>query len=442
MVTTKSKHRARSLKASYRPTKKKPPTRAPAKPMRPKPIRPIDTWLTILIKAFKHDYDRTLTYKEQELFSWILSTYPYYQSQFSTLQTHVRKTLNDYECFRNVGRGVWTYIDTRAPSHLQGMKLITTAKRVNNPSANPESNDGELEIQQDEQDDDDDADGVEIDKEDGDRDELETNEDIEINIMKSDLEVMATIAARRQPLKSPPASPPQTPIDESYRMSPEGWLNLLKQMFQNSRKQKTVREMTAWIRGNFPIYQKAPSDWENAISDALDSNSCFQRMGRGRWKLVLDDETPQVENHDISSTSSTEEEDWRRIGPTGLAFRRHSVSGAVSNYVPPRPRRQHHSFSSFQSSSTYVPSMTPVSTFRSTKPTFDEIDDDDEIEIESVRSTSCFDPRHSPLSSPPSSSQEEMKSAMDMVLETRLLPSDDRVAIEALALLCASNSPS
>lgn len=264
---------------------------------------------------------------------------------------------------------------------------------------------------------------------------------------KSNLEVMATIAVQRKPLKSLPASPPQTPIDETYKMSPEGWLNLLRQMFQNSRKQKTIREMTTWVRENFPIYQRVPSDWENDILRVLESNPCFQRMGRGRWKFVIDDElTSQNEQDEFSSSSSTEEEDWRRIGPMTLAFRRHSVAGPVNGYVTPAPRtpkrRHHHSFSSFQPSSIYTPLLTPLSTFRSTKLTCNETDDEEEIEIASMRSTSYFDPRHSPMASPPASLYGEIKPSTAMVFEERLLPSDDQAAIEALALLCASSSPS
>lgn len=133
MTTSKSKRKPGSSQPS-RPSKRNPSSRALAKIKKSQPSRPDDTWVTILIKAFKHDYDRTLTYKEQEIFSWILTTYPYYKAQYSTLQANVKKTLGDYDCFRNVGRLVWnrrvtitkTWNDCFAQKTLKDSKLGIT----------------------------------------------------------------------------------------------------------------------------------------------------------------------------------------------------------------------------------------------------------------------------------------------------------------------------
>ncbi|CAG8521160.1 2276_t:CDS:1 [Ambispora leptoticha] len=69
-----------------------------SRPVKPKSEKPEKSWLLILIEAFKHDYETTLTYKETELFEWIVKAYPYYASQNPEFwHSNVKRTLNNYE---------------------------------------------------------------------------------------------------------------------------------------------------------------------------------------------------------------------------------------------------------------------------------------------------------------------------------------------------------
>ncbi|CAG8521181.1 2277_t:CDS:1 [Ambispora leptoticha] len=133
------------------------------------------------------------------------------------------------------------------------------------------------------------------------------------------------------------------------RMSTEAWLQLLIEIFKTTKKQKTIRELATLIKDRYPVFKKAPPVWESDFAEVLESNPQFQNMGRGRWCIAHEENDEAVrregkreerntfakdirleERDEIHGTSSTEEEDWRSLGPQKLISskrRRHSVAG-------------------------------------------------------------------------------------------------------------------
>ncbi|KAF9961570.1 hypothetical protein BGZ72_003176 [Mortierella alpina] len=353
--------------------------------------KPNESWFLILVNAFKSNFEQTLTYRESELYAWIMQAYPYYRHDMHTMQTSVKKTLSSYECFRQNGRSTWTFIPTRALVHLKNLKT---------EDGRDQSDDSLEENENDNEDENEDMDeGGPIDDqrlaEDGSRsvytyqhqfihqdhhthgtdhhsdgptdtsiryvdkkvdlmdEDTPTLSVEEIQRFKQEHSAHARKAKRkgsgghsyRPRTKSPPAG-----LQDECSMSMEAWCNLLVQMFEASPKQKTIREIYAWVHDNYPIYQNAPGDaWQADLTAALESNPLFRAMGRGRWQMATQPSPPVAMNGSIAasgngsttnpsiksdddatdSPSVTEDEDWKAIGSKRLlnfSFRRYSIA--------------------------------------------------------------------------------------------------------------------
>ncbi|KAG9302747.1 hypothetical protein G9A89_009524 [Geosiphon pyriformis] len=386
MAKTKARQRQPPVPAS--PPEKK----LASRPQRPKFEKPDQSWLQILIKAFKHNYEATLTYKESELFSWICQTYPYYA-------THNAEFWHA-SCFRNVGRNVWTYIDQKAAEILKQQEEEAEENEEDEDQIGGEES-SESSVQE--------------------KEEEEPAKIIKPRLRKSMRPIKRrspppqsssftkTVKHKRYPRKShsvdlqesdvhmsssssPPTPPPEkeeelgevipqkqenesdqesdfdnvrvespeevaqfvfseastsdgenTRIIKYRRMSSEAWLKILIKILKSTKKQKTIRELSTMIKETYPIFENAPSIWESDFTMVLESNPQFQNMGRGRWCIAKhDDEIFPNEGTDVEyregsdGSSSTEEEDWRSLGPQKLISskrRRHSVAGPIRKKI-------------------------------------------------------------------------------------------------------------
>ncbi|KAG0378984.1 hypothetical protein BGX24_002137 [Mortierella sp. AD032] len=349
--------------------------------------KPNESWFLILVNAFKSNFEQTLTYRESELYAWIMQAYPYYRHDMHTMQTSVKTTLSSYECFRQNGRSTWTFIPRRALVHLESLKS-EEGRRGSDGSG--DEDDEELEDE---------------DEEILDHDQVEDNagthyphdnnysshelltrydrhqegpSDTRIRYMDRTIDVLdaadsPTLSveeiqrfkqehsgahARRLKRKAsgghasrPRTRSPPAALQDECSMSMEAWCNLLVQMFEASPKQKTIREIYAWVHDNYPIYQNAPGDaWQADLTAALESNPLFRAMGRGRWQMATQPVQPVVivngavvasgsgsasnlsvkaEDDATDSPSVTEDEDWKAIGSKRLlnfSFRRYSIA--------------------------------------------------------------------------------------------------------------------
>ncbi|KAG0275650.1 hypothetical protein BGZ95_008540 [Linnemannia exigua] len=349
--------------------------------------KPNESWFLILVNAFKSNFEQTLTYRESELYAWIMQAYPYYRHDMHTMQTSVKTTLSSYECFRQNGRSTWTFIPRRALVHLESLKS-EEGRRGSDGSGD----EGEEELE-----DEDEEILVHDQVEDSSRIHYPHNNnysshepptryehhqdgpsDTRIRYMDRTIDVLdaadsPTLSveeiqrfkqehsgaqarklkrkasgghASRPRTRSPPAA-----LQDECSMSMEAWCNLLVQMFEASPKQKTIREIYAWVHDNYPIYQNAPGDaWQADLTAALESNPLFRAMGRGRWQMATQPVQPVVivngtavasgsgsasnlsvkaEDDATDSPSVTEDEDWKAIGSKRLlnfSFRRYSIA--------------------------------------------------------------------------------------------------------------------
>jgi hypothetical protein len=348
--------------------------------------KPNESWFLILVNAFKSNFEETLTYRESELYNWIMQAYPYYRHDTHTMQTSVKTTLNSYECFRQNGRSTWTFIPRRALVHLESLKS-EEGRRDSEGSGDEEDED--LEEEEDEEHiqvyEQSHAEGHagtrynhhpsydqhdhhpqnpptgtriryidrHIDLMDADSPTLSAEEIQRFKLEHSGAQARklkrkaSGAHASRPRTRSPPAS-----LQDECSMSMEAWCNLLVQMFEASPKQKTIREIYAWVHDNYPIYQNAPGDaWQADLTAALESNPLFRAMGRGRWQMATQpvqptvvmngpglsgsgsmDNNPSVQAEDDNATDSpsvTEDEDWKAIGSKRLlnfSFRRYSIA--------------------------------------------------------------------------------------------------------------------
>ncbi|KAG0255474.1 hypothetical protein BG011_005104 [Mortierella polycephala] len=334
--------------------------------------KPNESWFLILVNAFKSNFEQTLTYKESELYAWIMQAYPYYRHDMHTMQTSVKKTLSSYECFRQNGRSTWTFIPRRALVHLESLK---------SEDGRRESDDA---IEEDDLEDDDDDElmdhgpaeagqhSYDIRYDQTQEGPTETSiryVDTKIGLMDTDSPTLSVEEiqrfkqehsgaqarklkrkasgghASRPRTRSPPAG-----LQDECSMSMEAWCNLLVQMFEASPKQKTIREIYAWVHDNYPVYQNAPGDaWQADLTAALESNPLFRAMGRGRWQMATQQVQPVViangsvvpgsgsmsnpsikaDDDATDSPSVTEDEDWKAIGSKRLlnfSFRRYSIA--------------------------------------------------------------------------------------------------------------------
>ncbi|KAG0031805.1 hypothetical protein BGZ82_006826 [Podila clonocystis] len=306
--------------------------------------KPNESWFLILVNAFKSNFEQTLTYKESELYNWIMQAYPYYRHDMHTMQTSVKTTLSSYECFRQNGRSTWTFIPRRALVHLESLK-----------SEEGRGHSGDSGEDRDDFGEDDEVEEEEIrfvdrhiDLMDADSPTLSAEE---IQRFKQEHSAQAKKLKRkasgghasRPRTRSPPAG-----LQDECSMSMEAWCNLLVQMFEASPKQKTIREIYAWVHDNYPVYRNAPGDaWQADLTAALESNPLFRAMGRGRWQMATQPVQPVVivngsipgsvsphpgvkeEDEATDSPSVTEDEDWKAIGSKRLlnySFRRYSIA--------------------------------------------------------------------------------------------------------------------
>ncbi|KAF9977230.1 hypothetical protein BGZ73_006593 [Actinomortierella ambigua] len=306
--------------------------------------KPNESWFLILVNAFKSNYERTLTYREPELYEWIMKAYPYYRHDMHTMQTSVKTTLHSYECFRQSGRGTWTFIPRRALIHLESLKADGDRSR----------RDGSFDHDDEDEDDEDDEDEDEHMAEEGGLEEhlqredhgpvsfersgesagqgaatpldmskrpfpkripTDTREELmaedsptltaeEIERFKQEHQEAAARKLKRKASTSEPAGRPwprprsRSPVkalEDECHMSMEAWCNLLVQMFEASPKQKTIREIFSWVHDNYPIYREAPDEsWKTDLTAALESNPLFRPMGRGRWQMASPDQHAPV----------------------------------------------------------------------------------------------------------------------------------------------------
>ncbi|KAF9313582.1 hypothetical protein BG003_005054 [Podila horticola] len=306
--------------------------------------KPNESWFLILVNAFKSNFEQTLTYKESELYNWIMQAYPYYRHDMHTMQTSVKTTLSSYECFRQNGRSTWTFIPRRALVHLESLK--SEEGRGHSDGSGEDRED----FGEDNEDEEDEIRFVDrhIDLMDADSPTLSAEE---IQRFKQEHSAQAKKLKRkasgghasRPRTRSPPAG-----LQDECSMSMEAWCNLLVQMFEASPKQKTIREIYAWVHDNYPVYRNAPGDaWQADLTAALESNPLFRAMGRGRWQMATQPVQPVVivngsipgsvsphlgikeEDEATDSPSVTEDEDWKAIGSKRLlnySFRRYSIA--------------------------------------------------------------------------------------------------------------------
>ncbi|KAG0246861.1 hypothetical protein BGX31_006925 [Mortierella sp. GBA43] len=321
------------------PTNTTPSPASRRKPSRTEHSKPNESWFLILVNAFKSNFEQTLTYRESELYAWIMQAYPYYRHDMHTMQTSVKTTLSSYECFRQNGRSTWTFIPRRALVHLESLK-------------SEEGREDSIYSGEDEEDMDY-IDDEEI-MEHGHDEDSPTLSFEEIQRFKqehSGARKLKRKASGGHPSR-PRARSPLDGLQDECSMSMEAWCNLLVQMFEASPKQKTIREIFAWVHDNYPIYRNAPGDgWQKDLTAALESNPLFKAMGRGRWQMVTQAPQPVIvvnggtstasgsgtasnppvkaEDDATDSPSVTEDEDWKAIGSKRLlnfSFRRYSIA--------------------------------------------------------------------------------------------------------------------
>ncbi|KAF9113982.1 hypothetical protein BGX27_000375 [Mortierella sp. AM989] len=345
--------------------------------------KPNESWFLILVNAFKSNFEQTLTYRESELYTWIMQEYPYYRHDMHTMQSSVKTTLSSYECFRQNGRGTWTFIPRRALVHLESLK--SEEGRGGSGQSGDEDEDifeeEDLEIM--DQDHGESSAGTRYDHINMYDDHLDQFEhhldgsdtriryvDKHLNLMDEDSPTLSVeeiqrfkqehsgAHARKLKRKAsgghssrPRTRSPPVGLQDECSMSMEAWCNLLVQMFEASPKQKTIREIFTWVHDNYPIYRNAPGDeWQKDLTAALESNPLFKAMGRGRWQMVTQANQPMIvvnggsgtsgssssinpslkaEDDATDSPSVTEDEDWKAIGSKRLlnfSFRRYSIA--------------------------------------------------------------------------------------------------------------------
>ncbi|KAF9287493.1 hypothetical protein BGZ68_001759 [Mortierella alpina] len=353
--------------------------------------KPNESWFLILVNAFKSNFEQTLTYRESELYAWIMQAYPYYRHDMHTMQTSVKKTLSSYECFRQNGRSTWTFIPTRALIHLKNLKT-EDGRDQSDDSLEENENEDENENELDE---DEPVDDQRLNEDgsrsvythqhqfnhpdhpthgtdhhsDGPTDTSIRYVDMKVDLMDEDTPTLSVeeiqrfkqehsgAHVRKAKRKAsgghsyrPRTKSPQAGLQDECSMSMEAWCNLLVQMFEATPKQKTIREIYAWVHDNYPIYQNAPGDaWQADLTAALESNPLFRAMGRGRWQMATQPSPPVATNGSMAasgngsttnpsiksdddatdSPSVTEDEDWKAIGSKRLlnfSFRRYSIA--------------------------------------------------------------------------------------------------------------------
>ncbi|KAF9967375.1 hypothetical protein BGZ70_009773 [Mortierella alpina] len=362
--------------------------------------KPNESWFLILVNAFKSNFEQTLTYRESELYAWIMQAYPYYRHDMHTMQTSVKKTLSSYECFRQNGRSTWTFIPTRALIHLKNLKMEdgrdhSEDSLEENENDNEHGHENENENETEDMDEDEPIDdqrpaedgarsvyahqqqfnhadhhihGTEH-HSDGPTDTSIRYVDMKVDLMDEDTPTLSVeeiqrfkqehsrAHARKAKRKTsgghsyrPRTKSPPAGFQDECSMSMEAWCNLLVQMFEATPKQKTIREIYAWVHDNYPIYQNAPGDaWQADLTAALESNPLFRAMGRGRWQMATQPSPPVATNGSMAasgngsttnpsiksdddatdSPSVTEDEDWKAIGSKRLlnfSFRRYSIA--------------------------------------------------------------------------------------------------------------------
>ncbi|KAF9439154.1 hypothetical protein BGZ76_010747 [Entomortierella beljakovae] len=343
--------------------------------------KPNESWFLILVNAFKSNFEQTLTYRESELYSWIMQEYPYYRHDMNTMQSSVKTTLSSYECFRQNGRSTWTFIPRRALVHLESLKSEESRGTSDQSDVDNEEmfEDDENEI---------------VNREHGessggvryehmniyeDRDRFESYADgsdtktryvdKHLDLMDEDSPTLSVeeiqrfkqehsgAHARKLKRKAsgghqsrPRTRSPPIVLQDECSMSMEAWCNLLVQMFEASPKQKTIREIYTWVHDNYPVYRDAPGDeWQKDLAAALESNPLFKAMGRGRWQMLTQAQPMIIVNgvqgqagtgltgnliekeddDETDSPSVTEDEDWKAIGSKRLlnfSFRRYSIA--------------------------------------------------------------------------------------------------------------------
>ncbi|KAF9917554.1 hypothetical protein BX616_000602 [Lobosporangium transversale] len=345
--------------------------------------KPNESWFLILVNAFKSNFEQTLTYRESELYAWIMQAYPYYRHDTHTMQTSVKTTLSSYECFRQNGRSTWTFIPRRALVHLESLK-----SQENRRESNISGEEDEEEFEDEEQ---------EIPDQDHGEGDTESHYnyrslytdhpnrheahedgpstriryvDKHLDLMDEDSPTLSIEEIQRfkqehsgtqsRKLKRkasgehgsrPRTRSPPAALQDECSMSMKAWYNLLVHMFEASPKQKTIREIFAWVHDNYPIYRDAPDNtWQKDLTAALESNPLFKAMGRGRWQMVTQTAQPiivvnegtgtpgsgsatnppsKVGDDATDSPSVTEDEDWKAIGSKRLlnfSFRRYSIA--------------------------------------------------------------------------------------------------------------------
>ncbi|KAG0321620.1 hypothetical protein BGZ99_003794 [Dissophora globulifera] len=355
------------------PTYATSPPASKRKPSRTEHPKPNESWFLILVNAFKSNFEQTLTYRESELYAWIMQAYPYYRHDMHTMQT-------------SNGRSTWTFIPRRALVHLESLKSEEGRGGSDHSGAEDEEAMNEEEDEFQDQQHGESSASVRYGHYEfyGDRnqqqdlyehhqDGSETRiryVDKHLDLMDEDSPTLSVeeiqrfkqehsgAQARKLKRKAsgghtsrPRTRSPTAGLPDECSMSMEAWCNLLVQMFEASPKQKTIREIFAWVHDNYPIYRNAPGDaWQNELTAALESNPLFKAMGRGRWQMATQALLPtvvvnggttisgsgsgsnpsiKVEDDATDSPSVTEDEDWKAIGSKRLlnfSFRRYSIA--------------------------------------------------------------------------------------------------------------------
>ncbi|KAG0001867.1 hypothetical protein BGZ79_004007 [Entomortierella chlamydospora] len=344
--------------------------------------KPNESWFLILVNAFKSNFEQTLTYRESELYAWIMQEYPYYRHDMHTMQSSVKTTLSSYECFRQNGRSTWTFIPRRALVHLESLK-----SEEGRGESGQSGDEDEETFEEEEQEilDQDHGEGSalrydHLNMYDDHQDRFEHHTDgpdtriryvdKRLDLMDEDSPTLSVEEIQRFKLEHsgaharklkrkasgghasrPRTRSPPVGLQDECSMSMEAWCNLLVQMFEASPKQKTIREIFTWVHDNYPIYRNAPGDeWQKDLTAALESNPLFKAMGRGRWQMVTQTNQPMIvvnggsgasgsgssinpsikaEDDATDSPSVTEDEDWKAIGSKRLlnfSFRRYSIA--------------------------------------------------------------------------------------------------------------------
>ncbi|KAL1920218.1 uncharacterized protein VTP21DRAFT_1364 [Calcarisporiella thermophila] len=296
-----------------------------------------DSWLTMLINAFEHDFDRTLTYRELELKRYLLDQYPRLRSERSeTVQERMRETLQQYDCFSNVSRGTWTFLPHKKPSADFITGSVKIREEITEKSwyldRDEKSKKPELKV------------------------EDEEDEDVEISVVDEDDDI-ATSRKPENPMYSfggsttmdncdkntaEKASPVHSTIDSGIEdIELDEMIDPVQNTYQNADGEPSTSTLPPKKR--FFTFATPPSSGSDSQDNSSPKETPHKPAKRVKTPSYWWMDRSPFEKEDLvadmddmqcgtPSSSSTEEEDWRELGPQQLNGRRHSVSGPLHDY--------------------------------------------------------------------------------------------------------------